>query len=81
MGSSLRLVFKDMLTLYCIFAMISHVFEETHFPILSRLGFIFDGFLFPHEIWDNALFACVGVNIYRNADGKSTPKHTPFLVK
>ena len=32
------------------------VFEETHFSILSCLGFNFKGVLFPHEFWDSALF-------------------------
>ena len=37
-------IFEENLTLYCIFAMRLTLFEETHFFILSRLGFIFDGF-------------------------------------
>ena len=37
------------MTLYCMFATRLSFFEETNFSILSRLGFIFNGFWYP---WD-----------------------------
>ena len=42
--------FKEILTLYCIFATLFIFSEETHFSILSCLGFIFEGFCSPMRL-------------------------------
>ena len=41
--------------------------EETHFSILSSLGFILKGFP-PHDIWDSTIFLFVHICSYLMAE-------------
>ena len=56
--SSLHLVFEEKWTLYCIFAMRLTFYEETHFSVLSCLGFISKGFCSPWDWRYYIIFFC-----------------------